>query len=122
MWSTFELVVGLFHYVSIMFSDPYEIHLLRRRGTNCKNHAVPKGLAGCIDTATTHVDIMLSPAFAIALMAINCADWPLDAATAAAPPSSAAIRFSKMSCQTQVSTQPPSSVRRRTTVGLPIRE
>ena len=49
--------------------------------------------------AIAHVETMLSPAFAIAVMAMNCEDWPLDAATAAAPPSRAAIRFSKTSCR-----------------------
>lgn len=43
------------------------------------------------------VDTMLSPACASAAIAINCADWPDDAATAARPPSRAAMRFSKTS-------------------------
>ena len=38
---------------------------------------------------------MLSPARAIAAIAMNCAAWPLDVATAAIPPSMAAMRRSK---------------------------
>jgi len=41
--------------------------------------------------------MMLSPTLASAVMAMNCADWPDEAATAALPPSNAAIRFSKTS-------------------------
>ncbi len=37
------------------------------------------------------------PACASAIKAMNCADWPEDAATAATPPSRAAMRFSKTS-------------------------
>jgi hypothetical protein len=44
-----------------------------------------------------HVETILSPALAIAEIAMNWADWPLAAATAAAPPSRAAILFSKTS-------------------------
>jgi hypothetical protein len=40
---------------------------------------------------------MLSPACARVAMAMNCAAWPEDVARAAAPPSRAAIRFSKTS-------------------------
>ena len=40
---------------------------------------------------------MLSPEPAIAAMARNCAAWPEETATAAAPPSKAAILFSKTS-------------------------
>lgn len=47
---------------------------------------------------------MLSPDWQRAAMVMNCADWPEEAATAATPPSSAAIRLSKTS-----------------TVGFPIR-
>jgi len=43
------------------------------------------------------VDIILSPACASAAMVMNCAAWPEEAATAATPPSRAAIRFSKTS-------------------------
>ncbi len=38
---------------------------------------------------------MLSPAREIAAIAMNCAAWPLDVATAATPPSMAAMRLSK---------------------------
>lgn len=43
------------------------------------------------------VETMLSPALASAAMAMNCAAWPDVAATAATPPSRAAILFSKTS-------------------------
>lgn len=46
----------------------------------------------------TDVETMLSPARAMFVMAMNCAACPLEVATAAAPPSSAAIRFSNTSC------------------------
>lgn len=41
------------------------------------------------------VEMMLSPAWASVAMAMNCAACPDAVASAAAPPSSAAIRFSK---------------------------
>ena len=41
--------------------------------------------------------MMLSPAWASVLMVMNWALWPDEAARAAAPPSRAAIRFSKTS-------------------------
>ena len=40
---------------------------------------------------------MLSPVWARAAMVMNWAAWPEEAATAATPPSRAAIRFSKTS-------------------------
>jgi hypothetical protein len=43
------------------------------------------------------VDTMLSPACASAAIVMNCAAWPEEAATAATPPSRAAMRFSKTS-------------------------
>jgi len=57
---------------------------------------------------------------------INCAAWPLEAATAAAPPSRAAIRFSNTSCSaipTHSGTRlAPSSLHERLTlVGLLMR-
>lgn len=45
----------------------------------------------------TYDDTMLSPEPASAEIARNWADWPEDVATAAAPPSSAATRFSNTS-------------------------
>ena len=45
----------------------------------------------------TYEETTLSPCFAIAATAMNWADWPLAAATAATPPSSAAIRCSNTS-------------------------
>jgi hypothetical protein len=45
----------------------------------------------------THVETMLSPALAIVAIATNCADWPDAVATAAAPPSRDAMRFSNTS-------------------------
>ena len=56
------------------------------------------------DVSDTHVDTILSPSLAIAAIAINCADWPLAAATAAIPPSSAAMRCSNTSCARPLST------------------
>lgn len=50
-----------------------------------------------IDRREPHVETMLSPALAMVAIAMNCADCPLDAATAVAPPSSAATRFSNTS-------------------------
>jgi hypothetical protein len=50
------------------------------------------------------VEMMLSPACASAVIAMNCAAWPDAVARAPMPPSSAAIRFSKTA-----------------TVGLPMR-
>ena len=41
--------------------------------------------------------MMLSPAWARAATVMNCAAWPDAAATAATPPSRAAMRFSKTS-------------------------
>ena len=75
---------------------------------------------------------MLSPADAIVEIAMNCAAWPLATASAAAPPSSAAMRFSKTSCCHSRRNQGKSRERcdeardgeesARTSVGLPIRE
>ena len=48
-----------------------------------------------MSSPVTHEDTMLSPAPQIAAIAINCAACPLEVATAATPPSSAAIRRSK---------------------------
>jgi hypothetical protein len=45
---------------------------------------------------------MLSPVPAIAEIAMNCADWPDAAATAARPPSRAAIRFSNTSYERKI--------------------
>jgi hypothetical protein len=45
----------------------------------------------------THVEMILSPDDAIVAIAINWAECPEEAATAATPPSSAAMRFSKTS-------------------------
>ena len=45
---------------------------------------------------------MLSPVPAIVAMVMNWAACPLDVASAAAPPSNAAIRFSKTSCTVMV--------------------
>ena len=47
----------------------------------------------------TYEDMILSPARQMAAMAMNWAACPLDAATAATPPSSAAIRLSNTLCQ-----------------------
>lgn len=73
----------------------------------------------------THVDTMLSPESAMVEMARNCADWPDAVATAAAPPSSAVIRFSKTSYETKRASErrvSKNDTRGRTTVGLPMRE
>ena len=73
----------------------------------------------------THVDTILSPALAIAEMAMNCADCPLDAATAATPPSRAAMRASNTPWSTHRRAQKvcKGSVRpQRTTVGFATRE
>ena len=73
---------------------------------------------------STYVDTILSPALAIVAIAMNCADCPLDAATAAAPPSSAARRFSNTSCEDhrKVWIVLAHIVIVHTTVGFPIRE
>lgn len=68
------------------------------------------------------LDTMLSPALAIVAIAMNCAACPLAVARAAAPPSSAAIRFSNTSYASRECTREENTHRLLTTVGLPMRE
>ena len=56
---------------------------------------VTRSEADSQDVMRTYADTILSPQSAIVETVRNCADRPVAVATAAAPPSSAAIRFSK---------------------------
>ena len=79
-----------------------------------------------IAASITHDEIILSPERQMAAMAINCAACPLDVATAATPPSSAAMRRSKTPYMR--SHKSADGLKKiwanglRTTVGLPMRE
>lgn len=88
---TFELVVRLQGGGQrSCISVPPRVNLLRRIGMTFTQ--AQSSLHNIHEE--THVDTILLPALAIAEIAMNCADWPLEAATAATPPSSAAIRAS----------------------------
>ena len=68
--------------------------LLHRRGMSCNNRLTSGKLTKKVHM---YVETILSPDPAIAATAMNCADWPDEAATAATPPSRAAMRCSNTS-------------------------